>query len=81
MCKTYSPYVLLSALLFLLVSEAQAFTCKSSDGGVIPEGGSNTPVPLRVKIGPNLVNGKMSYPVSVKFLVKMRAGVRIGGMK
>ncbi|AVE51390.1 P pilus assembly protein, pilin FimA [Serratia marcescens] len=58
MCKTYSPYVLLSALLFLLVSEAQAFTCKSSDGGVIPEGGSNTPVPLRVKIGPNLVNGK-----------------------
>ncbi len=58
MRKNYAPCVFLSSFLFLLVSEAQAFTCKTSDGGVIPQGGSNTPVPIRVKIGPNLVNGK-----------------------
>ncbi|RTF41486.1 fimbrial protein [Serratia marcescens] len=58
MRKNYAPCVFLSAFLFLLVSEAQAFTCKTSDGGIISYGGSTTPVPVRVSIGPNLVDGK-----------------------
>ncbi|MGP2757955.1 fimbrial protein [Serratia marcescens] len=58
MRKNYAPCVFLSAFLFLLVSEAQAFTCKTADGGIIPPGGSNTPVQVRVHIGPEFVSGK-----------------------
>ncbi|WP_434461835.1 fimbrial protein [Serratia plymuthica] len=56
--KTYYSLVLLALLLTLSMGEANAFTCRTSDGGVIPAGGSDIPVPVRVSIGPNLVNGK-----------------------
>lgn len=42
----------------LLVGKAQAFTCRTSDGGYIPQGGSATPVDVRVRIGPQLSYGK-----------------------
>ncbi|MBH2879013.1 fimbrial protein [Serratia marcescens] len=40
------------------MGEAKAFTCRTSDGGLIPPGGSLAPVSVRVHIGPNLVEGK-----------------------
>lgn len=48
----------LAASFFLLVGNANAFTCRTSDGGIIPPGGSNTPVDVRVRIGPQLSYGK-----------------------
>jgi type 1 fimbria pilin len=42
----------------VLAGNANAFTCKTSDGGIIPPGGSATPVDVRVKIGPELAYGK-----------------------
>lgn len=42
----------------LLAGKAQAFTCRTSDGGYIPQGGSTTPVDVRVRIGPQLSYGK-----------------------
>lgn len=56
--KNYYPFFLLAITLILLMGEAKAFTCRTSDGGVIPPGGSQTPVSVRVHIGPNLVEGK-----------------------
>ncbi|AHY09703.1 fimbrial protein [Serratia plymuthica] len=56
--KTYYFLVLLGLSLTLLMGEANAFTCRTSDGGVIPAGGSDVPIPVRVSIGPNLVEGK-----------------------
>lgn len=56
--NTYYPFVLCVALIFLLMGEAKAFTCRTSDGGIIPAGGSATPVDVRVHIGPDLVEGK-----------------------
>ena len=45
-------------LAVFIAGEAKAFTCTTSDGKVIPPGGSSTPVPVKVKIGPNLIEGK-----------------------
>ncbi|QHA89892.1 P pilus assembly protein, pilin FimA [Serratia rhizosphaerae] len=42
----------------LLVGKAQAFTCRTSDGGYILPGGSTAPVDVRVRIGPQLSYGK-----------------------
>lgn len=46
------------ALLIFFQSSAQAFTCRTSDGSVIPPRGSEIPVEVRVKIGPDLIDGK-----------------------
>ncbi|HFK7186844.1 TPA: fimbrial protein [Serratia odorifera] len=48
--------LMLAALL--LAGNASAFTCRTSDGGLIPPGGSTTPVDVRVRIGPQLSYGK-----------------------
>ncbi|HAT4517058.1 TPA: fimbrial protein [Serratia marcescens] len=58
MRKIHFPSVFLGVFLFLLAGETQAFTCKTADGSIIPPGGSGDPVPVRVKIGPNLSDGK-----------------------
>lgn len=50
--------VMLLFLFLPIMKEASAFTCRTSDGGVIPPGGSQTPVTVKVSIGPNLKNGK-----------------------
>lgn len=60
MYKVNAPCVLLSVLLFLLMGEARAFTCITSDGGVIGAGGSEEPLPVRIRVSPNLVDGKNS---------------------
>lgn len=51
-------YSLLACCAFLLANNAHAFTCRTSDGGVISPGGSTTPVNVRVRIGPDLQLGK-----------------------
>lgn len=48
----------LALSFFVLIGNANAFTCKTSDGGSIGQGGSMTPVDVRVKIGPELSIGK-----------------------
>lgn len=48
----------LALSFFLLIGNANAFTCRTSDGGLIPPGGSTTPVDVRVRIGPQLSYGK-----------------------
>ncbi|WP_233527848.1 fimbrial protein [Serratia sp. PAMC26656] len=53
----YNPHMLLSLFLFLFIGDAKAFTCRTSDGGIIPPGGSTTPVDVRVNIGPLLNEG------------------------
>ncbi|MEL5640082.1 fimbrial protein [Serratia ureilytica] len=50
--------VMLLFLFLPIMKEASAFTCRTSDGGVIPPGGSQTPVSVRVSIGPNFKDGK-----------------------
>ncbi|HGE6720516.1 TPA: fimbrial protein [Serratia marcescens] len=56
--RLYYPYVVLVFILFSMMKDASAFTCKTSDGGVIPPGGSQTPVTVKVNIGPDLKAGK-----------------------
>ncbi len=46
------------ALLILCQSSAQAFTCRTSDGSVIPPRGSEKPIEVRVSVGPDLIEGK-----------------------
>lgn len=56
--RLHYSIVLLFFLFFGGMKEAAAFTCRTSDGRVIPAGGSSTPVPVWVNIGPNLKDGK-----------------------
>ncbi|HDT2108497.1 TPA: fimbrial protein [Enterobacter roggenkampii] len=46
------------ALLIFFQTSAQAFTCQTSDGNIIPPRGSETPVKVYVNIGPDLIDGK-----------------------
>lgn len=48
----------LAVMAVLFSSAAQAYTCRTSDNGVIGPGGSPVPVDVRVRIGPLLNRGK-----------------------
>lgn len=58
MRKLFSSLCRCLTVIVLFAGNAHAFTCTTSDGGVLPQGGSNTPIDVRVRIGPQLSYGK-----------------------
>ncbi len=70
MYKVNAPCVLLSVLLFLLMGEARAFTCITSDGGVIGAGGSEEPLPVRIRVSRIWWMGKTALLMLVRFIVR-----------
>lgn len=57
MRKNHSRQILFFVAVLLFTGKTQAFTCVS-DGGIIPQGGSSEPVPVRIHVDPKLSSGK-----------------------
>ncbi|MEG7437435.1 fimbrial protein [Serratia marcescens] len=57
MRKNHSRQMLFFVAVLLFTGKIHAFTCVS-DGGIIPQGGSSEPVPVRIHVDPKLSSGK-----------------------